>query len=86
MNKSFDEWVAEKEKEIFRKEEFKAIGKEDDFIFQSLVFTGEAFHRLAVATTVLDVVEEAPNEIKEELKSLQQQLFDWQEKLRNIQA
>lgn len=84
MNKRFEEWSEKRSREILRSEHFNKIGKGDDYIFQSLVFTGEASQRLSLATTVLSELKEVPDNLKTELKSIQQQVHDFQEKLRNV--
>lgn len=84
MNKQFEEWAEKRSREILRAEHFNKIGKGNDYIFQSLVFTGEASQRLSLATTVLSELKEVPDNLKTELKSIQQQVHDFQEKLRNV--
>lgn len=80
----FDKWADEQSKKILRTEHFESIGKGDDYVFQSLVFTGEASQRLSLASTVLQDLNEVPEPLKAELHSIQNQLHDLQEKLRNI--
>ena len=80
----FDKWADEQSKRILRTEHFESIGKGNDYVFQSLVFTGEASQRLSLASTVLQDLSEVPEPLKAELHSIQNQLHDLQEKLRNI--
>jgi cob(I)alamin adenosyltransferase len=80
----FDKWVGEVETRLFQKEKFEAIGKGDDYVFQALAFTGDASGKLSLATTILSDLDKIPKELKEELKSIQTQLHDFKEKLRNI--
>lgn len=82
----FDEWVDDRLNEMFRVDHFKSIGKGEDYIFQSLVFTGEGSHLLSLATTILGDLEEVPEDLKVELKSIQGQLHEFQDKLRNVKG
>jgi hypothetical protein len=84
MGNQFEQFVKECEKDIFQTEKFQAIGKGEDYIFQSLAHLGEGSHKLSVATTLLSQLNEVPTELKEELKSIQQTLHDFKEKLRKL--
>jgi hypothetical protein len=84
LDKQFEQFVKECEQELFQTEKFQAIGKGEDYIFQSLAHLGEGSHKLSVATTLLSQLNEVPSELKEELKSIQQMLHDFKEKLRKI--
>jgi len=84
MTKQFDKWVDERENELFQKDKFKAMGASDDYVFQALVFAGHASQQMSLATTVLSDEHRVPDELKAELKSIQKQLHDFKEKLRNV--
>ncbi|MGG3987319.1 hypothetical protein [Bacillus smithii] len=84
MKKQFDKWVDDRTKDLFQTEKFEAIGKGDDYVFQALVFAGNASEQLSLATTVLESLNEVPNKLKTELKSIQQQLHDFKDKLRGV--
>lgn len=58
------------------------IRKNDD-VFLALAYMGEASQKLSWATTFLGDVEKVPEELKQELKNIQQQLHDFKEKVRN---
>lgn len=79
-----EQWATERMDELFKVKKFKEMGKENDFVFQSLVFLGNGSQQLSLATTVLKDDSNVSPELKSELKSLQQQLQDFQEKLRTI--
>ncbi|MCA1066166.1 hypothetical protein QTG56_25130 (plasmid) [Rossellomorea sp. AcN35-11] len=82
--KSFDEWIKTAESKLFKTDHFKALGKEDDFIFQALAFAGKGNNNLSLATTLLSEADEVPEELKSELKSIQEQLHQFREKLRLV--
>lgn len=82
MEKEFENWVTERENELFEKEKFVSMGKGDDYNFQALAFVGKGSQQLSLATTVLRKLDEVPVELKEELKSIQHQLSNFSEKLR----
>jgi hypothetical protein len=79
---SLDEWIKEAENKMFKVDQFKSIGKEDDFIFQSLVFLGHGSKNLSLSTTLLSEADEVPEELKRELKGIQEQLHEFREKIR----
>ncbi|MGE6717867.1 hypothetical protein ACQKGD_10885 [Peribacillus frigoritolerans] len=81
----FDKWVTERERVLFEKDKFDAIGKGNDYLFQALAHLGNGSHKLSIATTVMSELDEVPEDLKTELKGIQQQLHDFQDKLRNIQ-
>jgi hypothetical protein len=84
MEQEFENFVKEQEKQLFKMERFEAIGKGDDYIFQALAFAGEASGQLSLATTILSDLDHVPNDLKEELKSIQNQLHDFRDRLRDI--
>ena len=70
--------------DVFEVEKFKRLGKENDLVFQALVFLGNSSHYLSLATTVLVRDEEVPVELKGVLKDVQQQVQVFQERLREF--
>ncbi len=80
----FDEWIKEQEKDLFQTEKFKAIGKDDDYVFQSLAFLGNGSKELSIATTILSDLNEVPSDLKDELKNIQEQIHYLMEKLRSL--
>lgn len=80
-----EKWANQRLDELLLVERFKEMGKENDPLFQTLVFLGNGSQQLSLATTILSNYKEFPTEIKVELKSIQQQLQDFQEKLRGLE-
>lgn len=74
VDESNEDWAERKLDEIFLTEKFIEMGKADDLGFQSLVFLGKASHQLSLATTVLQDASDIPEEIKAELKDIQQRV------------
>lgn len=70
--------------EIFLVERFKEMGKENDPIFQTLVFLGKASAQLSYARTVLSDYTVLPDEYQNELSAIQQQVHNLKEKLRGL--
>lgn len=79
-----DGWVAEQEERLFRKKHFESMGVGREYVFQSLTFTGNASGDLSLATTILGNLDYVPEELKNELKGIQDQLHEFQEKLREF--
>lgn len=82
----FENWIKERESEMFQMNHFKEMGKEQDFFYQALSFMGEASWKLSIASTVMREEDAIPIDLKKELKKIQTQLSDFQEKLRNAQS
>ena len=80
----FDKWADEQSRKILRTEHFESMGKGKDYIFQSLVFMGEASQGLSLASTVLRELEEVPEDLKANLHSIQNQLHDLKEHIRKV--
>lgn len=80
----FDMWVEERESELFEKERFKELGKEDDYIFQTLVFMGRASQQMSLGFTIADTLDEIPKTIKEEMGDLARRYHGLQEQIRSL--
>ena len=80
----FDMWVEERENELFEKEKFKELGKQDDYIFQTLVFMGRASQQMSIGFTIADTLNEIPQSIKEEMRDLARRYHGLQEQIRNL--
>ncbi|HDR5271802.1 hypothetical protein E8M24_08465 [Bacillus thuringiensis] len=65
-------------------ENLKAMGLENDYVFQALAYMGNASQFMSWANTVLELVEEVPEELKEEIKKVHSGIWEMQEKLREI--
>ncbi len=63
-------------------ENLKKIGKEDDFLFQALAYMGNASQFMSWANTVLELVEEVPEQLKQDIKKVHSGIYEMQEKLR----
>ncbi|MDZ4533932.1 hypothetical protein ORM92_22860 [Bacillus cereus] len=63
-------------------ENLKAMGLENDYVFQALAYMGNASQFMSWANTVLELVEEVPEELKEEIKKVHSGIWRMQEKLR----
>lgn len=79
-----EKWAAGRMDEMLLVDRFKEMGKEGDLVFQTLVFLGNGSHQLSLGTTILRDDKEIPVELKAELKGIQQQLHDYQDKLRRF--
>lgn len=60
---TFDEFVNEAENQLFMKTKFKEMGKEDDLLFQSLVFLQKAKSQMVVSHTVASQDESIPGDL-----------------------
>lgn len=83
---SFEDWVRERERELLLADRFAEMGKSEDYVFQALVFAGKSSQQLSLAATVLQVQNEIPEELKSELRGVQQQLHAFTEKLRQVKT
>lgn len=83
-HKETEKWAETRLNQMLLVDRFKEMGKENDPIFQTLVFLGNGSHHLSLASTVLQHYDGLPTELKVELKSIQQQLNDFQEKIRSL--
>lgn len=60
----------------------KAIGKEDDYVFQALAYMGHASQFMSWANTVLALVDDVPEQLKQDIKKVHSGIYEMQEKLR----
>ncbi|MRS27110.1 hypothetical protein GJV13_25560 [Bacillus sp. RIT694] len=65
-------------------ENLKAIGKEDDYLFQALAYMRNASQFMSWANTVLELVEEVPEQLKQDIQKVHSGIWEMQEKLREI--
>ncbi|PFJ07324.1 hypothetical protein COD67_00955 [Bacillus cereus] len=65
-------------------ENLKVIGKEDDYVFQTLAYMGDASKFMSWANTVLECAEGIPDELKQEIKKVHAGIWEMQERLREI--
>lgn len=76
----------EMERAVLKTDQFEAIGKGDDFVFQILSFMGEGTHALTVANTIATNSEnEVPQELKDELARLATACGELKNKIRASQ-
>ncbi|WP_182101550.1 hypothetical protein [Niallia taxi] len=80
----FDEWVKEREDELFDKARFKELGKEHDYIFQTLVFMGRASQQMSLGYTIASNLEEAPLAIKNETRDIASRYHELQETIQKL--
>lgn len=85
LHQETETWGAKRLKEVLLVDRFKEMGKENDPIFQTLVFLGNGTHQLSLGTTILRDYTEFPAELKAELKAIQKQLHDFTAKLRELE-
>ncbi|WNO29858.1 hypothetical protein [Bacillus phage SDFMU_Pbc] len=78
----FKEWLKEKKRVIFQTEAFRALGREDDYVYQALAFLGEASHNMAIASTVLRNESSVPKDLKKKIKNYQQAFWELEDQLR----
>ena len=62
---TFEEFVDEAENQLFMKTKFKEMGKEDDLLFQSLVFLQKAKSQMVVSHTIASQDESIPKDLIE---------------------
>lgn len=66
-------------------ENFKKIGKSEDFFFQALAYMGNASYQMSWANTVLENTSKVPQKLKKEMKMINVKIHELQEQLREIQ-
>ncbi|MDA1764216.1 hypothetical protein PDK32_28775 [Bacillus cereus] len=62
----------------------KAMGLEDDYVFQALAYMGDASQFMSWANTVLALVDDVPEQLKRDIKKVHLGIHEMQEKLREI--
>lgn len=82
----FEKWVTSVENRMFKKDRFKEMGKENDFIFQTLVFMGNASQQMSLAYTIASELEDVPKSIKDEMRETSILYHELQDKIRNLQG
>ena len=82
--KKAPEWAEILLDDVFEKEDFIRIGRELDFIFQTLAFMGKASYHMSLANTVVDNEKRVPKDLKKRMKLISQQIRDLQNELREI--
>ena len=80
----FEKWVTERENVLFNKARFKEMGKENDYMFQILVFMGKASQQMSLGYTIAGQLEEMPQEIKDEMRAISIQYQELQDKIREL--
>lgn len=60
---TFEDFVNEAENQLFMKTKFKEMGKEDDLLFQSLVFLQKAKSQMMVSHTIASQDESIPKDL-----------------------
>lgn len=80
----FVDFVEEMENDLFEKEKFRALGKQDDYIFQTLVFMGRASQQMSLGFTIADSLEEIPKSIREEMRELARRYHELQDQIRSL--
>lgn len=78
-----EQWVAERMNILFETANFKRLGKENDYIYQALVFLGQASQKLSLARTILKDHDIAPD-MMGEMGETQQWVHDFQDHLREL--
>lgn len=77
------EWAGQKIDELFEVERFKKLNKENDYVFQALVFLGEASQKLSIARTILkDNNVAVDSEKMKEMLDMQTWVHDFSQYLR----
>lgn len=80
----FEKWVTESENKMFEFEKFKRIGKENDFVFQTLVFMGEASQKMSLAFSLTEQIQKFPKEIEKEFREISIKYSELQGKVRKL--
>lgn len=60
----------------------KALGLEDDYVFQALAYMGDASQFMSWANTVLALVDDVPEQLKRDIKKVHLGIHEMLEKLR----
>ncbi|MDM5270512.1 hypothetical protein AAHB47_01525 [Bacillus wiedmannii] len=63
-------------------ENLKAMGLENDYVFQALAYMGNASQFMSWANTVLALVDNVPEKLKQDIKKVHSGIYEMQEKLR----
>lgn len=73
-----ENWAEQKLNEVFEVDKFKAINKENNYIFQALSFMSEASQKLSIANTILkrDKTIVKNTDVINQLSELQNALHD----------
>lgn len=80
-----EEWAGRKLDELFEVDKFKKLGKENDHVFQTLVFLGEASQKLSIARTILKENNVAVDPVKmKEMLDMQTWVHDFSQYLRSL--
>lgn len=81
MDEKIEKWAENRMNEVFEKEKFAALGKENEKTFQALVFMNRASSEISKAYTILREIEGIENE---ELKEICGSLQKFIEKIRFV--
>ena len=81
MDANIEKWAENRLNEVFEKENFKVLGKENEQLFQGLVFMNRASSEISKAYTILREIEGVEND---ELKEISDSLQKFIEKIRCV--
>ncbi|MEG0275309.1 MAG: hypothetical protein RR690_09275 [Longicatena sp.] len=76
-----EKWAEKRLGEVLEKDDFKRIGREHDYIFQALAFMGKASYNMSLANTVIDGEKRVPEDLKKQMKFINQQIHQLQQEL-----
>lgn len=65
-------------------ENFKSLGKENDYIFQVLSFMGEASYKMSTAFTLTENIKDFPKELEDEFRDITTRYWSLQSKVREL--
>ena len=65
-------------------ENFKSLGKENDYIFQVLSFMGEASYKMNTAFTLTENIKDFPKELEDEFRDITTRYWSLQSKVREL--
>lgn len=65
-------------------ENFKSLGKENDYIFKVLSFMGEASHRMGIAFTLTENIKDFSKELEDEFRDITTRYWSLQSKVREL--
>lgn len=76
MDANIEKWAENRLNEVFEKENFKALGKENEQFFQALVFMNRASREISKAYTILKEIEGFENEGLKEINDALQKFIE----------
>ncbi len=84
QNEAVVKWMIERENTLFDVDNFKRLGKDNDFNFQVLVFMGRASQQMSLGYTIAYELDEIPQAIKSEMLEVATRYHELQSQIREL--